>query len=155
MTEPHSFANMAANISWYDHRGREKADCSDICNQDIRPWLKKIIFVIGVLKRTVVSDWRFDNLCGSHLQRGVDKTWPRPWPTLWPRPWPTLWRTLWPTGARFLRTSLSIALNLCKQRAPSICHTYDSLLSSLLSVSQSNFLSRLVVLCDQENKNAV
>ena len=32
------------------------------------PWLKKIIWVIGVLSRTVVSDWRFDNLCGSHLQ---------------------------------------------------------------------------------------
>ena len=54
---------------------------------------------------------------------GVDKTWPRPWPTLWP--------TLWPTGGRFFGTSLSIALNLCKQRAPSICHTYDSLRSSL------------------------
>ena len=35
------------------------------------PWLKKIIWVIGVLKRTVVSDWRFDNLCGSHLQSQV------------------------------------------------------------------------------------
>ena len=32
------------------------------------PWLKKIIWVIGVLRRTVVIDWRFDNLCGSHLQ---------------------------------------------------------------------------------------
>ena len=28
---------------------------------------------------------------------GVDKTWPRPWPTLWPRPWPTLWPRPWPT----------------------------------------------------------
>ena len=35
------------------------------------PWLKKIIWVIGVLRRTVVSDWRFDNLCGSHLQSQV------------------------------------------------------------------------------------
>ena len=50
---------------------------------------------------------------------GVDKTWPRPWPTLWPRPWPTLWPrpwptlwprswptlwpTLWPTGGRFFK----------------------------------------------------
>ena len=34
-------------------------------------WLKKIIGVIGVLTRTVVSDWRFDNLCGSHLQSQV------------------------------------------------------------------------------------
>ena len=25
--------------------------------------MKKIIWVIGVLRRTVVSDWRFDNLC--------------------------------------------------------------------------------------------
>ena len=32
------------------------------------PSLKKIIWVIGVLRRTVVGDWRFDNLCGSHLQ---------------------------------------------------------------------------------------
>ena len=35
------------------------------------PWLKKIIWVIGVLRRTVVSDWSFDNLCGSHLQSQV------------------------------------------------------------------------------------
>jgi len=34
-------------------------------------WLKKIICVIGVLRRTVVSDWRFDNLCRSHLQSQV------------------------------------------------------------------------------------
>ena len=34
-------------------------------------WLKKIIWVIGVLRRTVVSDWRFNNLCGSHLQSQV------------------------------------------------------------------------------------
>ena len=40
----------------------------DICCNQILPWLKKIIWVIGVLRRTVVSDWRFDNLCGSHLQ---------------------------------------------------------------------------------------
>ena len=32
---------------------------------------KKIIWVIGVLRRTVVSDWRFDNLCGNHLQSKV------------------------------------------------------------------------------------
>ena len=37
--------------------------------QSWKPWLKKTIWVIGVLRRTVVSDWRFDNLCGSHLQR--------------------------------------------------------------------------------------
>ena len=35
--------------------------------QSWKPWLKKTIWVIGVLRRTVVSDWRFDNLCGSHL----------------------------------------------------------------------------------------
>ena len=34
-------------------------------------WLKKIIWVIGVLRRTVVIDWRCDNLCGSHLQSQV------------------------------------------------------------------------------------
>ena len=28
-------------------------------------WLKKIIWVIGVLRRTVARDWPFDNLCGS------------------------------------------------------------------------------------------
>ena len=32
------------------------------------PWLKMIIWVNGVLRRTVFGDWRFDNLCGSHLQ---------------------------------------------------------------------------------------
>ena len=42
----------------------------------------------------------------------------------------------------FLRTSLSIVLNLCKQRAPSISHTYDSLLSSILSVSHSNLFKQ-------------
>ena len=36
-----------------------------------KPWLKKIIWVTGVLRRTVVIDWRFDNLCGSHLQSQV------------------------------------------------------------------------------------
>ena len=35
------------------------------------PWLKKIIWVIGVLRRTVVCDWRFDNPCWSHLQSQV------------------------------------------------------------------------------------
>ena len=35
------------------------------------PWLKKILWVIGVLRKTVVSDWRFDNLCRSHLQSQV------------------------------------------------------------------------------------
>ena len=30
-----------------------------------------IIWVIGVLRRTVVGDWLFDNLCGSHLQSQV------------------------------------------------------------------------------------
>ena len=34
------------------------------------PWLNKLIWVIGVL-RTVVCDWRFDNLCASHLQSQV------------------------------------------------------------------------------------
>ena len=29
------------------------------------PWLKKIIWVIGVLRRTVFGDWSFDNLCRS------------------------------------------------------------------------------------------
>ena len=36
-----------------------------------RPRLKKIIWMIGVLRRTVVIDWRFDNLCESHLQSQV------------------------------------------------------------------------------------
>jgi len=27
--------------------------------------------VIGVLRRTVVSDWRFDNLCGGRLRSRV------------------------------------------------------------------------------------
>ena len=35
------------------------------------PWLKKIIWVIGILRRTVASDWLFNNLCGSHLQSRV------------------------------------------------------------------------------------
>ena len=39
--------------------------------ESIISWLKKITWVIRVLRRTVVSDWRFDNLCGSHLQSQV------------------------------------------------------------------------------------
>ena len=35
------------------------------------PWMRKIIWVIQVLRGTVVSDWRFDNLCGSHSQSHV------------------------------------------------------------------------------------
>ena len=35
------------------------------------PLLKKIVWVIRVLRRTVVCDWRFDNLGGSHLQSQV------------------------------------------------------------------------------------
>ena len=35
------------------------------------PWLKKIIWVILVLRRTVVNDWHYDNLCWSHLQSQV------------------------------------------------------------------------------------
>ena len=34
-------------------------------------WLKMTIWVTGVLRRTVVGDWRFDKLCESHLQRQV------------------------------------------------------------------------------------
>ena len=34
------------------------------------PWLKKIIWLTGV-RRTVVGDWRFEDLCGSHLQSQV------------------------------------------------------------------------------------
>ena len=34
-------------------------------------WLKKIIWVIRVLRRIVVWDWPFDKLCGSHLQSQV------------------------------------------------------------------------------------
>ena len=54
----------------------KKQLCSFCCNQFspafcLLPWLKKIIWVIGVLRRTVVSDWRSDNLCGSHLQSQV------------------------------------------------------------------------------------
>ena len=40
-------------------------------NINIIPWFKMIIWVIGVLRRTVVCDWRFDNLCGCHLQSQV------------------------------------------------------------------------------------
>ena len=32
--------------------------------------------------------------------------------------------------ANFVKTRLSVAVNLCKQRSPSICHIYDSLSSS-------------------------
>ena len=41
------------------------------------PCSKKIIWVIGVLRRTVVCNWRFDNLCRSHLDHAYYR-WPRP-----------------------------------------------------------------------------
>ena len=34
--------------------------------------MKKIIWVIGVLRRAVVGDLCFDNLCGSHLSESSD-----------------------------------------------------------------------------------
>jgi len=37
----------------------------------IIPWLKKIIWVMGVLGGTVVGDWRFGGLCGGRLQSRV------------------------------------------------------------------------------------
>ena len=43
---------------WFEHR-------SNI------PWLKKITWLVGVLRRTVVGDWCFDNLCRSHFQSQV------------------------------------------------------------------------------------
>ena len=48
------------------------------CNQNdvalyYTPWLKKIIWVTGVLRRNVVGDWCFDNLCQSHLHSQVKK----------------------------------------------------------------------------------
>ena len=53
-------------------RGRTQIHCLCLLRKWFEPrsnipWLKKIIWVMGVLRRTVVSDWRFDNLCGSHL----------------------------------------------------------------------------------------
>ena len=36
------------------------------------PWLKSIMWVTGVLRRTVVGNQRFDNLCRSHLQSSLD-----------------------------------------------------------------------------------
>ena len=74
------------------------------------------------------------------LTKGVDKTWGRPWPwpwcRLWPTLWPTLWLTLWPTGGQFFfNTRLSIAINLCKQCAPSMCHIYNSVLLAFCPLS--------------------
>ena len=36
-------------------------------NSKFLPWLKKIIWLIGVLRRTVAWEWRFDNLWRSHF----------------------------------------------------------------------------------------
>jgi len=33
--------------------------------------VKKIMWVVGVLGRTVVGDWRFDGLCGGRLRGRV------------------------------------------------------------------------------------
>ena len=44
---------------------------SEVLNFSKFPWLKKNMWVIGVLRKTVVCDWRFDNLCGSNLHSQV------------------------------------------------------------------------------------
>ena len=71
---------MTAENAWYVHSGGRTFYFSLDYNgwhflEEVSgiPWLKKIIWVIGVLRRTVVSDLRFENLCGSHLQSQV--TW--------------------------------------------------------------------------------
>lgn len=54
----------------------------------------------------------------------------------------------------FLKTRLSIAASLCKQRALSMCHICDSQ-SILLAAFRANFLSRLVVDKNQGHQNGV
>ena len=56
------FIQMFLNL---EHFNTLSGSCITI---DLIPWLKKIIWVIGVLRRTLVSDWCFDNRCGSHRQ---------------------------------------------------------------------------------------
>ena len=53
------------------------------------PWLKTIIWVIGVPRRTVVCDWRFYHLCGNHLQSGLLRSPPnnKPFPISIIRGW--------------------------------------------------------------------
>ena len=45
------------------------------------PWLKKIIWVIGVLRSPAVCNWRFDNLCGNHPRSQVIIQ--KPWWAIW------------------------------------------------------------------------
>ena len=52
-------------------------------------WLKMIIWVTEVLRRTVVGEWCFDRLCGNHLKSQV-KMWP-PHKFRW---FPLKWRYL-------------------------------------------------------------
>ena len=40
-------------------------------NNIVLPWLKMITWVTGVLRMAVAGDWRFDNLCRSHLQSAL------------------------------------------------------------------------------------
>ena len=55
------------SFSGCDERGEIFLWLMSTVDLNVIPWLKKIIWVIGDLGRTVVCDWRFDNLCGSHL----------------------------------------------------------------------------------------
>ena len=45
------------------------------CNSTYNSSSSEIVQVRTVLKRTVVGDWRFDNLSGSHLQSQVTRLW--------------------------------------------------------------------------------
>ena len=47
------------------------SNCKMNLHSTNKPSLKKIICVIGVLRRTFVCYWRFDRQCGSHFQSQV------------------------------------------------------------------------------------
>ena len=59
---------MGATNHQYETRMGARKWCEPRSNI---PWLKKIIWVIGVLRRTVVGDWRFDNLSGYGKPNGA------------------------------------------------------------------------------------
>ena len=53
---------------------KEYAEFITISNSADTSSYNVIVRVSVVLKRTVVGDWRFDNLCGSHLQSQVESS---------------------------------------------------------------------------------
>ena len=88
-------------------------------------WLKMIIWVTGVLRKAVVGDWCFNNLCGNHLQSQV-----KMWPSCKLRWFPLKQRWLYPAS----RVSFDLPRSVGKRKETlhrSACHSSKEMDESL------------------------